>query len=92
MPSPPVIYKSPATESSWAGEVDPIPTKPASVIRMASVIVPERMVENARSDLAVLKFWVRIEVMYAVLVALITSLARKVRREAVEVAESRLER
>jgi len=69
-----------------------MPTFPVSEILIASVIVPDLIVEKASSPLAVSKFWVRIEVMAAVEVALVRSFALNVNLEAVEVAEAKLER
>ena len=69
-----------------------MPRLPDEVKRAASVRVPLFRVEKARSPLPVLKFWVRMPVIAAVEVALVMSLALKVRREAVEVADARLER
>ena len=69
-----------------------MPILPDEVNRAASVRVPLCRVEKLRSPLPVLKFWVRMLVMAPVLVALVMSLALKVRREAVDVADARLER
>ena len=92
IPRPPVIYVEPATDRSCAGEVVPMPRLPALVNRPASVKMPDRSVENARSPFPVVKFWVRMPTIAAVEVPFVTSFALKVRREAVEVADARLER
>ena len=44
---------APATESLAKGVVVPMPTLPVSIILMASVMRPERIVEKARTPLAV---------------------------------------
>jgi len=76
------------------GVVVPIPTLPVSIMRNASVSVPARSVENARSPFPVKKFCWRIPVIADVVVPVLltVSCVLKERREAVEVAEARLER
>src|SRR5262249_8398070 len=61
----------PATESVWPGVVVPIPSNPAAVMRAASVRLPVLRTENARSAFAPPKFCWSIEVMAAVVVALL---------------------
>ena len=91
----------PATWRSQLGVVVPMPTEPVSSMRMASVKPPARSVEKARFPFPVLKFWVRMLVMAAVVVPFVSmppegvvepASVLKERREAVEVAEARFER
>lgn len=70
------------------GEVVPIPSLPALSIRIASVRRPRRSVEKTIELVPVLKFWPRKAEMAPVEVALfVTSLALKVKRDPVEVAD-----